>query len=76
MEQSAANLPRGISSSKKVKAFRKNIADVLKGLAKVRSDNEVDLERYTQMLENIQLYEKGIMSKLNSGLLASALWGR
>lgn len=76
MEQSAANLPKGLSSSKEVKAFRKNIADVLKGLAQVRSDNEVDLERYTQMLENIQLYEKGIMSKLNSGLLASALWGR
>lgn len=76
MEQNAANLPGGKSEGNRVKVFREQLALVLGGLGDLQREKRVTLETYERVLREMQLYEKGVMSKLNSGLLASVMWSR
>ena len=76
MEQNAASLPGGKSESNRVKVFREQLALVLGGLGDLQREKRITLETYERMLREMQLYEKGVMSKLNSGLLASVMWSR
>jgi len=76
MYQGSQNMPRGISSSKSVQTFQEDIKSVLSGLGSLQKENKVNLDQQMVMLQRIQLYEKALMSRLGSGLVASAMWSR
>lgn len=76
VEANSGNLSGGLSGSSTVSVYREDLRGVLDGLAKMREENNFDIEQYFVMQQRIQMYEKSLMSRLSSGMITSAQWGR
>ena len=76
VEQRAGVPKDGMGDAMRIKQYRTDLQGVLDGLAKLRKENDFNIEQFFVMQERIQLYEKALMSKLGSNMVQSAMWGQ
>ena len=76
VEQRSSVLKGGMAEAERIKTYREDLDGVLRGLAKLRKENDFDVEQYFVMQQRIQLYEKALMSRLGNGMITSAMWGQ
>jgi conjugative transfer pilus assembly protein TraH len=76
VEQRSSVLTGGMAEADRIKKYREDLDGVLRGLAKLRKENDFDVEQYFVMQQRIQLYEKALMSRLGNGMITSAMWGQ
>ncbi|MDQ3230345.1 MAG: conjugal transfer protein TraH [Pseudobdellovibrionaceae bacterium] len=62
------------STSKKLIDYRDDVRGVLKAIHRMQEDNQKRATNYVEMQQQIQLYERMMMSRLSSGLITSAMW--
>lgn len=75
-EQQSSTLKKGMAEGKRIKEFREDLEDVMRGLARKRKDNEYTAEQLMTMQERIFQYEKALLPKLGNGTIAAAMWGK
>lgn len=76
VEQRSSILKDGMAEADRIKDFREDLDGVLRGLSELRKENDFNVEQYFVMQQRIQLYEKALMSRLGSGMITSAMWGK
>lgn len=74
--QAISSMPNNLGESDRAEQYGKQLAIVLKGFNTLRDKNTDDMEMFIAMETRIRNYEKAIVSKLNSGFLQSARWGK
>lgn len=75
VEENAGNAKQA-ALSKTLLEYKERLNGAVEGLAKLREENELDIEDYFKMQERIQMYEKALMSKLGAKMVTSTMWGR
>jgi conjugative transfer pilus assembly protein TraH len=63
------------ADSKRVLAYKQNVQKVLRGISLLARENNENANKYLEMQQRIQMYEKTLMSRLSSGIVTSAMWG-
>lgn len=76
VEQRSSTLKKGMSEATRIKAFREDLEAVMRGLAKLRQDNEYTTEQLISMQERIYKYEKALLPKLGGEIVTAAMWGK
>ncbi|OZC34959.1 hypothetical protein B9Q17_00210 [Marinobacter vinifirmus] len=76
VEQRSSTLRKGMSEATRIKAFREDLEAVMRGLAKLRQDNEYTTEQLISMQERIYKYEKALLPKLGGEIVTAAMWGK
>ena len=76
VEQRSSTLKKGMAEAKRIKEFREELEDVMRGLAKKRKDNEYTAEQLITMQERIFKYEKALLPKLGGEIVTAAMWGK
>jgi len=76
VEQRSSTLKKGMSEAARIKAFREDLEAVMRGLAKLRQDNEYTAEQLISMQERIYKYEKALLPKLGGEIVTAAMWGK
>jgi len=76
VEQSASMISGGLSDSKRIREYREDLASVLAELEDREKSNAMDAEQLYYLNERMVQYEKALMTKLGSGIMASAMWGQ
>jgi conjugative transfer pilus assembly protein TraH len=74
--QAISSMPNDMGASNEAKDFHARLDKILKGIGKLKDENNNDADLYFAMQGRIQNYERAIMSRLNSGMVQSAMWGR
>jgi len=74
--QSISSMPNNMGASDEAKDYRKRLNKILEGIGKLKDENNNDADLYFAMQGRIQNYERAIMSRLSSGMVQSAMWGR
>lgn len=75
VEQQTSMMKNGLSESKRILSYKKNIQRVLNGVSLLAKENNENTRKFLEMQQRIQLYEKALMSRLGSGIISSAMWG-
>lgn len=76
VEQRSSTLRKGMSEAARIKAFREDLDAVMRGLARLRQDNEYTAEQLISMQERIYKYEKALLPKLGGEIVTAAMWGK
>lgn len=76
VEQRSSTLRKGMSEATRIKAFREDLEAVMRGLARLRQDNEYTAEQLISMQERIYKYEKALLPKLGGEIVTAAMWGK
>lgn len=74
--QAISSMPNNMGASDEAKDYRERLDKILKGIGKLKDENNNDADLYFAMQGRIQNYERAIMSRLSSGMVQSAMWGR
>lgn len=70
----ASNLPDGLSRSDEVKDYIEDIQATLKILAKKSAEAELTINEHMVYLNQINLYEKMVISRLSANMVNSSMW--
>jgi len=76
VETQAGNMKKGMSFSDNVKEYREQLEDVLRGLSKLKDENQYTAEDLLHMRERIAQYEKMLLPKLGNEMVTASLWGQ
>ncbi|MFK5948027.1 MAG: conjugal transfer protein TraH [Methylococcales bacterium] len=75
-ESQASNLENNMSDSERMKEWRKNISSVIEGINKLKAKNTSTAKDKVEMMQRIRNYEKQVVERLGSSLMAKVTWNR
>ncbi len=74
VEDQSSKLKNNISDTTKIKGYKKDLEELQKGLSTKRKKIQISSEKILEIRQRIVLYEKALISRLNSRLINNALW--
>jgi len=74
-DSALANMDKGMSETETVIRYRKGVKDTIKGIAQMQDANRADAADYYEYNRRMQYFEKALMSRLSSGIMANVMWG-
>ncbi len=76
VEQQAAMLPGGMSTTPKLKEYRDRLGSTLRAIAEMQEANEITTEDYLQFLEEIRVYARPAVASVDASYISAARWGK
>ena len=74
VKQRTAMMKGGLYDATKVKEFKEQLDNVMKGIMEIRADIKNRADKINEIQERITRYERSVMPKLSQGIVGTTLW--